>query len=57
MAMDSENVLNTLLVAERPEFSFTALEVKKKKKEEEITPHRGCKIAMKLMQLCINSTV
>ena len=59
MAMDSENVLNSLLVAERPEFTFTALEVKKKKKreEEEITPHRGCKSAMKLMQLCINSTV
>lgn len=58
MAMDSENVLNSLLVAERPEFSFTALEVKKKKREEEeITPHRGCKSAMKLMQLCINSTV
>ena len=56
MAMDSENVLNTLLVAERPDFSFTALEVKKKE-EEEITPHRGCKIAMKLMQLCINSRV
>ena len=34
MAMDSENVLNTLLVAERPEFSFTALEVKKKKKKK-----------------------
>lgn len=34
VAMDSENVLNSLLVAERPEFSFTALEVKKKKKEK-----------------------
>lgn len=39
MAMDSENVLNSLLVAERPEFSFTALEVKKKKEKKKKSLH------------------